>query len=197
MNPGYSIKDSILRKRICDLVLTTYSSRIQLQGHQLQAQNSESFLQMRTENNIPKYRVRNNRFFTVSKKVKRQFSQMFCLDEPYFEKYLNPKSSLTMGYIKLVHQIESFKIGSYEFLGGMTPRIFVRINDPFKIRLISNDPSYKNIILQDINKRQVASMNIMEYFFTEDIEDSDRWDFIEDFFLGKGESDLLQLVDDK
>ncbi|MBT7823029.1 MAG: hypothetical protein HN674_07830 [Candidatus Marinimicrobia bacterium] len=38
---------------------------------------------------------------------------------------------------------------------------------------------------------------IIQYFFTEDIEDSDRWDFIEDFFLGKGESDLLQLVDDK
>lgn len=187
----YSIKDSILRKRICDLVLTTYSSRIRLQGSNLRSQNSESFLQMRTENNIPKYRVMNNRFFTVSKKIKRQFSHMFCLNEPYFEKYLSPKSSLTTSYIKLVHQLESFRIGSYEFSGGMLPRIFVRINDPFKVRLISNDQSYKNEILQDINSRQVSSMNIMEYFFTKEIDDATRWNFIEDFFLGKGESDLI------
>ena len=116
---------------------------------------------------------------------------MFCLNEPYFEKYLSPKSSLTTSYIKLVHQLESFRIGSYEFSGGMLPRIFVRINDPFKVRLISNDQSYKNEILQDINNRQVSSMNIMEYFFTNKIVDEKRWDFIEDFFLGKGESELL------
>jgi len=152
---------------------------------------------MRTENNLPQYRVMNNRFFTVSKKIKRQFSQMFCLNEPYFEKYLSPKSSLTMTYIKLVHQLESFRIGSYEFSGGMLPRIFVRINDPFKVRLISNDQHYRNIILQDINNRQVSSMNIMEYFFTKDLNDNDRWNFIEEFFLGKGESDLIQPSDVK
>lgn len=193
----YSIKDRILRKRICDLVLTTYSSRIRLQGRNLQAQNSESFLQMRTENNLPKYRVMNNRFFTVSKNIKQQFLKMFCLNEPYFEKYLSPKSSLTITYIKLVHQLESFKIGSYEFSGGMLPRIFIRINDPHKVRLISNDQNYKNIILQDINNRQVSSMNIMEYFFTKDLDDNDRWNFIEEFFLGKGESDLIQPSDVK
>lgn len=187
----YSIKDSILRKRICDLVLITYSSRIGLRGGNFRLQNTESFLQMRTENNIPKYRVMNNRFFTVSKKIKRQFTRMFGLNEPYFEKYLSPKSSLTTSYIKLVHQLESFRIGSYEFSGGMLPRIFVRINDPFKVRLISNDQSYKNEILQDINSRQVSSMNIMEYFFTKKMDDDTRWNFIEDYFLGKGESDLM------
>ena len=137
------------------------SSRIRLQGRNLQAQNSESFLQIRIEKNIPKYRVMNNKYFIVSKIIKRQFSQMFCFNEIYFEKYLRPKSTLTMSYIKLVHQLESFKIGSYEFSGGMLPRIFVRLNDPFKVGLLSNDHNYINIILQDINKRQISSMNIM------------------------------------
>lgn len=192
-----SVQDNLLRKRICDLVLTNYSSRIQLQGAYLQPKNSEAFLQMRTEKNIPKYRVMNYRFFTVSKTIRRQFSEMFCLDSLYFEKYLNPKSSQTTSYIKLAHQIESFKIGSYEFSGGMLPRIFVRINDPFKVRLISNDQNYKNNILQDIINRQESSMNIMEYFFTKNLADNDRWNFIENFFLGKGESDLIQPSDVK
>jgi hypothetical protein len=46
-------------------------------------------------------------------------------------------------------------------------------------------------IEQDINNRQVSSMNIMEYFFTNEISDEKRWDFIEDFFLGRSESDLI------
>jgi len=185
-----SIKERILRKRICDLALTTYSSRIRLQNNKLQTENPESFLQMRSENNRPKYRIRNNRFFTVSKKIKRQFTQMFCLNEPYFEKYLDPRSLLTSGYIKLVHQIESFQIGSYEFSGGMTPRIFIRINDPFKVRVVSNDERYENLILKSISKRQVLSMDIMEYFFTNDISDDSRWHLIEDYFLGRGVEDL-------
>ena len=149
---------------------------------------------MKTENYIPKYRVMNKRFYTVAKQVKRQFATMFCLGTPYFERYLDPKSPVTEGYINLVHQIESFKIGSYEFTGGMLPRIFIRINDPFKVRMISNDENYKNNILQDINNRQVSSMNIMEYFFTQDLDKQKRWNFIESYFLGREDANLFEEV---
>ena len=127
----------------------------------------------------------NNRYFTVSKKIKREFSQMFSMNEPNFEKYVNSDSKQAKSYIKLLHQIESFRIGSYEFTGGMQPRIFVRINDPFKLRLITTDFSYKNNILDDINNRYESSIKIMDYFFTENLSDDERWDFIENYFLGK------------
>lgn len=182
-----TINNRILRKRVVDLVLDAFSSRIQHQGNFLQAVNVDSFLQMRTESSTPKYRVISNSFYKVSKNIITQFSKMFSMNDPKFEKYLNPKSKFTMGYIKLAHLIESFQFGSYEFSGGILPQIFIRINDPFKVRLIANDEKYTNAILRDINNRHKSSMKVMEEFFTTELNDSDRWDFIEDHFLGKEE----------
>ena len=59
---------------------------------------------------------------------------MFSMNEPNFDKYVNSDSKQAKIYIKLLHQIESFRIGTYEFIGGMT-RIFVQ--SMIKLRLIT------------------------------------------------------------
>lgn len=184
------IPDDILRKRICDLILTIYSTRILSGRGNNQFTNNDSFLQMRTENNIPYYRVMNARYYSVAKQVKRKFLEMYYYG-PNFEKYLVPDTNKTSNYLKILQQLETFKICTYEFSGGILPRIFVRINDPYIIRQMINDKKYENLILKDINKRHESSMKIMEYFFTENLNDVQRWDFIENYFLGINEEHLL------
>jgi hypothetical protein len=86
----------------------------------------------------------------------------------------------------LSYVIEAFSLGSYEVKGGESPEIFIRINDPSKIRSLGNDSSrYSNSILKDIKDRQRRSGKILEKFFTEFNKDETRWDFIEEYFLGK------------
>jgi RecQ family ATP-dependent DNA helicase len=189
-----SIPSRILRKRIVDLILSTYSSRIQVLDTNESVRYDNLFLQVRTKSNIPQYRVINNKFYRTSKTVIRKFLEMFSLSEPFFEKYLSPQSKLEQVYIKMAHLIESFQLGSYEFAGGILPQVFVRINDPFKIRLLANDESYSNDILQDINNRHRSSMLIMEKFFTANMDTTQRWDFIENYFLGKDV--LAEMIDD-
>lgn len=184
------IPDKIFRKRICDLILAIYSTRIHPERKNDIFTNNDSFLQVRTENNIPKYRVISTRYYSVAKQVRRQFLEMFYYGQ-HFEKYLVPDTDQTKNYIKILQQLETFKICTYEFSGGKLPRIFVRINDPFKLRLIINDNNYNNYILNNINNRHESSMKIMEYFFSKELSDIERWDFIENYFLGRDMEDYI------
>jgi hypothetical protein len=96
---------------------------------------------------------------------------------------------------KLQHQvaqlIESFGLGSYELIGGSRPLVFIRINDPNKVKYLTTH-DYQNQIVKDIKQRHKNSMEIMEKFFMSDFDTKERWDFIENYFLGKNliESDF-------
>ena len=43
---------------------------------------------------------------------------------------------------------------------------------------------YSNTIIKDIQVRHESSMNIMEHFFLNDLNTKERWEFIENYFLG-------------
>ena len=71
--------------------------------------------------------------------------------------------------IKIGFLVESLLLGSYEFVGGYLPQIFIRINDPYKISLLSKDERYSNEMLRDIEQRHDMSIRIMDRFFTSDV----------------------------
>ena len=47
--------------------------------------------------------------------------------------------------------------------------------------------SGKNLQLQEIHRRHVAAENMMTAFLTSDLTTKQRWDLIEDYFLGHDE----------
>nr|WP_257792027.1 helicase-related protein [Anoxybacter fermentans] len=89
-------------------------------------------------------------------------------------------------YMTLAYTIEAFSLGSYDVRGGESPEIFIRVNDPSKLRVLSTSSNrYSNLILKDIRQRQKRSSEILKKFFTELDDDEMRWDFIEEYFLGR------------
>ncbi len=56
--------------------------------------------------------------------------------------------------------------------------------DPFKIKTLIVKGNYSNDILRDIEERHERGVEIMDKFFSSDFTDKERWDFIEDYFLG-------------
>jgi len=89
--------------------------------------------------------------------------------------------------MRLLAVLEIFGLASYEVRGGQNLEIFVRVNDPQKIRSLSEDRRYKNLQLQEIHRRHVAAENMMTAFLTSDLTTKQRWDLIEDYFLGHDE----------
>lgn len=74
---------------------------------------------------------------------------------------------------------------TYEVSGGKEPEIFIRLNDPSKIRsiVIGNTP-YTNSYISKAKRKHDRDKAILLKFFKDLNDDKERWDYIEDYFLG-------------
>lgn len=95
--------------------------------------------------------------------------------------------------IKLAELLNSLSIGDYERLGGDTPAIFVRINNPVYLNDLVRKGKYSNYILNNIYEKYEYSEWVFSYFFTNKMSDKQRWDFIEAYFLGASKEELLSI----
>lgn len=85
---------------------------------------------------------------------------------------------------RLLAVLEIFGLAGYEVRGGQNLEIFVRINDPLKIRRLSEDRRYQNLQLKEIHRRHKDAEEMMQAFLTKEMTSEQRWDLIEDYFLG-------------
>lgn len=94
--------------------------------------------------------------------------------------------------IKLAEIINSLGIGTYQCQGGTDPKTFVRINNPNHIQRMVSRGRYINSILVDIYQKHRFAERIFSHFFCTEMSDKERWDFIELYFLGASEEELLR-----
>jgi superfamily II DNA or RNA helicase len=94
-------------------------------------------------------------------------------------------------YFRIAYILETFNLGTYNIQGGETPAISINFIDPKKIELLAKS-NYENDLLKTINKRFEISQKIFVKFFETDMTDTERWDFIEKFFLGVPYTELLE-----
>ncbi len=74
---------------------------------------------------------------------------------------------------------------SYEILGGEEPEIFIRLNDPQKIKsIVTGNTYYSNNYVTKAKKKHDRDVNVLLRFFNNLSSDEERWDYIEDYFLG-------------
>jgi hypothetical protein len=111
-------------------------------------------------------------------------------DERSAQFFIPANDDKNIGMIQLAYLLEAFNLATFVIGGGERPGMFIRINDPVKlIRLAKR--GYTNEILNEIDRRQKISLNIMDYFFTQNLDTEQRWDFIEKYFLGTPSKDLI------
>ena len=78
-----------------------------------------------------------------------------------------------------------FDYASYEILGGEEPEIFIRLNDPQKIKNIAiGNMYYSNNYVKRAKQKHDRDVSILKNFFENLNNDKERWDYIEDYFLG-------------
>lgn len=88
--------------------------------------------------------------------------------------------------------LSSFGLADYQRQGGDEPMIYVRINNPSYLNSLVRKKNYQNAILIGIYDKQAYAERVFTYFFTTPMTDEQRWNFIESYFLGIPEEDLLK-----
>jgi ATP-dependent DNA helicase RecQ len=97
--------------------------------------------------------------------------------------------------LKLLSVLELFGLATYEIYGGKNIEIFIRINDPVKLKRLSLG-KYHNVLLSKIEEKRDVSQKTMQKFMSHDFTDEERWDIVEQYFLGREEY-LDQLILEK
>jgi len=106
-------------------------------------------------------------------------------------KYININSPKDKIFIQIAQLLEFFDLATFEAKGGTDPKIFIRINDPNRLRLTALDDYYINDIASDVYTRFESSTDLMTYFFASKLTSKEKWDLVENYFLGKDLSDKI------
>ena len=96
----------------------------------------------------------------------------------------NNKSNVALKLLSIFDYI------TYEVLGGEEPEIFIRLNDPNKVKgIVLGNIYYSNNYISRARQKHDRDIGVLLHFFNKLITDTERWNFIEDYFLGY---DVLQ-----
>lgn len=88
-------------------------------------------------------------------------------------------SSLSLKLLSL------FGYVTYEIVGGEEPEIFIRLNDTNKVRgIVMGSIYYSNDYVTKARQKHNRDVEILSRFFTELSTDEERWEYIENYFLG-------------
>ncbi|WP_186895057.1 DEAD/DEAH box helicase [Acetobacterium malicum] len=146
----------------------------------------------KTDNDEKPYCIRTQKHGFIENSLKRYIKEAAPNNSnDKFITYLSiPKKDQKYSSYQLVaYLLELFDMGSFELIGGRNPQIFVRINDPLKLkRIVESEERYSNTILRQIEERHKRAIIIMNKFMEADLDDETRWSIIEDYFLGLDEN---------
>lgn len=182
------LPDKTKAEKISKFILSSYSGRLLQPG----VVEDNAFLQQRREIDGYKYRVYNNRYLENFTSLLNRLNNLFGnTDEFIVNRYITNKESNSVNYVRLGYFLEMLELGTFEIKGGENPLIFIRINDPYRIEKDSNNNHYSNTLLSKTLERHHLSNQIFDHFFLRSFANEERWDFIEDFFLGSDVDILL------
>lgn len=176
--------------KLSKFILSTYGGR-KVDVYHLE---TDSFLQCRRRSEfIEEYQVFNTNYEAKLSQLKTIFAKLYANnDKQKAIRYLSAGEIVLKNHIRLGSIIEIMGLGTFETHGGEDPKLFIRINDPRRIKFDSENTNYKNKIVESIKNRYLSSTEIFEHFFTNYLSNDTRWDFIEDFFLGVSNDELLE-----
>lgn len=136
------------------------------------------------------YSIRTSKHVYIENNIKRYLRMATPNSEEksnLFVTYLSiPKKNGKYSEYQLVASLlELFNLATYDLIGGRNPQIFVRINDPLKLKRISGSgQEYRNRILSNIEERHKRAAMLIDKFMTSSFDDASLWDIIENYFLG-------------
>lgn len=189
--------DSVIKnKDLPNVLLDMFVADVSQNSGFNQNSNQLKFIQERKAHNRDEmvYRVMNSNFTMLTSYLSRHIAQSKPnVSKSTFSTYIAVnKGKRQPDILYLAVFLELFGLASYEIIGGKNTEIFIRMNDPSKLRRLSQS-NYKNGILSNIERRRNRSHKVLTGFMKANFDDQERWDLIEDYFLGRDEK-VFQLL---
>lgn len=181
--------DAPTASKVSRFILSLYSSI--LDGLTGKLADSASFLAGRGSGSERQYRFVSNNFRAEFSKLRKELSNLFK-SERQITRYRTMNDTGAQTLFRLGQWLDVLKLGSIAASGGEHPMIFIRVNDPSKLERDIRNDFYKNALLEKTRMKHDVSNQIFDHFFQKNLSDAERWDFIEDFFLGTNIDDLLE-----
>lgn len=176
-------------EKIASFILGTYSGYLQSSN----VLEGDSFLQQRHHGTSMQYQVFSTNYGAKFTQLLRSFSSLFDGKvRQSVDRYLSINDIPLKNHIRLGSLLELMELGSFETTGGDDPKIFLRLNDPRRIEKDSMSNKYSNFILESVKNRHKVSCALFEHFFTNYFSNENRWNMIEDFFLGMSNDELFE-----
>lgn len=176
-------------EKIASFMLGTYSGYLQSSN----VLEGDSFLQQRYHGTSMQYQVFSTNYGAKFTQLLRSFSSLFDGKvRQSVDRYLSINDIPLKNHIRLGSLLELMELGSFETTGGDDPKIFLRLNDPRRIEKDSMSNKYSNFILESVKNRHKVSCALFEHFFTNYFSNENRWNMIEDFFLGMSNDELFE-----
>ena len=175
-------------ERIAEFVLSTYSETPFLLRRPTQEGKYNETYQVRGNGYIKKFDDLLKRFHQLFGSTKEMSVSDFITKKD--NKKDTNKDEVLIDYIRLGCFLELLDIGTYEMKGGKNPVIFIRLNDPERIERDARNENYENQLLRKTTQKFDDSNRLFDYFFCRKFSTEERWNFIEDFFLGANNDDL-------
>lgn len=153
---------------------------------------TQNFFEFRTINDETKYRIVRGNFRSIAEKSINTSSFLKGIRYADMSEYTTYEPSKYKSQTGRDSRYDALNLAllfgliSFEIIGGNKPEIFIRINYPEKIRqIVTGKVNYSNSLIEQAKERHNNDVNILSYFFTRLSSDSDRWKFIENYYLGK------------
>lgn len=148
---------------------------------------SRPFYVTKTIGDIVKYRIVNTSYRQKAEIYRSQIiKELNNIKANKIEKYKTADEDRMKNITKVLTLLSMFNIIQYDMYGGQNPKKFIRINDPARIKAIAEkNITYKNNIVKKAVEKHNRDCEILDKFILELNTDEERWDYIEDYFLGK------------
>ncbi len=191
--------DEILARKATNLLTTLYSEKPDFGRNGNTNLNGTNFIQTRRHQitGETEYRIIDNGLTRVKNTTRQKFQNLFGGKkdtDTTLQHYISTDPLKNRETLKLAYILEMFDLATYELSGGELPQIFIRINDPLKIERFATSP-YENRVVEDVHERQRSSVALLERFFQTEMTDTQRWQFVEDYFLGREEVERVAITD--
>lgn len=173
-------KTTIKKKSIADMLSTSVIEMLKRVDTK-SLSNTYGFASYNSVTN--KYVIRNNSYERNIQMLKRSARSMLSnVDDTRTVRYC--QNRVDSHEIIIAQMIEILEIAEGKISSGSSPEFFIRVNSPYAIEKVINNGNYKSRTVGLVAERHFESAKLMEYFFRVLKSDSDRWNFIEQYFLG-------------
>lgn len=98
---------------------------------------------------------------------------------------INDSRKRTQEFNVILGVLESIGVLTFEMLGGANSQLYIYINQIQALKNILNAPyRYNNRLLDTVAERHLISVKMLTYLYEGDFSSKERWDLLEDYFLG-------------